>query len=671
MNILFQRLKHGETSGQMVVALVLFLAVMVVFMAVVMNLGKIAQTKTLISVAADAAAIGMASAAGSMAYSMKLKGFDNMDSRCILSEGMRWFMVIFIIIVDILSFGSATAATASLLTHILFWTGVALEVIGMAVWVVVSNGQKDQWSKKMDELTKDQRYVETAIQTALLNAVGDLVTVADNHDTNTNGDYAEKVGRFAVLYDERLTRYIVDPNSPQKLLRAAIDLFRPAWEQFACFVGLDDGAICTDASVHNVVKDFIGYDNGDGEGNNDGIFKVFYRAKRWGWAYGSYSDTWKPGYRPCSKVLDIGKICGLAGACAQNNYCCSSPDACLAALPTEDDDTADKFKQSEEAFVDWSKSYLSNGVFMSRTDYLLSSFNSWYPMLFKRPPPGLPVPGITWYEIINLDWQSSLNLISAALQDINAWISSNTIATLCDSKPAECTTQLQQVQSTINAWTAGGGTIAKINQAIGAFLDAVYRGADNLVQKIEAIVWWNTATYSWKDEVGWHHVKVEVEVPCHFPSVGEIDSGDWAHECWGLTPLFRGITYGGGTAMVTVTRYDEDRDPMAFINNSPLWRFMYTHPSSTLPQGYAYVSGAKLSSCEPGDKDPGLMPPGYSKQGEAGFNCDRGSVDEALSHGVMSRSCVEWGPNPGDVKFVDCNRAYMPVRNNSSAYCKY
>ncbi|MDP3142986.1 MAG: hypothetical protein Q8N14_03445, partial [Candidatus Omnitrophota bacterium] len=188
-----------------------------------------------------------------------------------------------------------------------------------------------------------------------------------------------------------------------------------------------------------------------------------------------------------------------------------------------------------------------------------------------------------------------------------------------------------------------------------------------------------SAWYSWHDSLGWHHVKVEIEVLCtdttedcegnvtgfSFPYLKHTKCGA-LDDCWTIVPKLRGAN-GGGAAKIKVIRSDENRSPLSFISGKPLWQIRYSHP-----QKPGEPSVSTLGNCFPGDWAPGAInssDPAFSL-GAAGFNCDGSDVDTSLQYGIMSISCVEWSFQAGGVKFIPCT-FYDLMKSNVNTYCKY
>lgn len=216
MNLLFQKLKHGEVSGQIVVIMVLLLAVLVVFIAVIINLGQIAQAKTVVSIAADMGVLTMASGASSFANSLWHTALDEEsdDEVCKLS-GI--FGDIISVILDIV--GILLAPVTGGLSLALTIAGLALQ--GYALSQNAANRAEIQarFNKMALEQTEQQRFAALAMQSALAMAVTDPVMVTDTHDLDMDGVVSDKVGRYDTLYEQKLFDDLSRTPSPYTGLR--------------------------------------------------------------------------------------------------------------------------------------------------------------------------------------------------------------------------------------------------------------------------------------------------------------------------------------------------------------------------------------------------------------------------------------------------------------------
>jgi len=682
MNLLFQKLKHGKVSGQMVVMFVLFLAVLIVFLAAVMNLGKIAQLKTALSIAADSAAITMASNVASYSYRILREGLGGVPRQC----GPSVWMVVIITIVGVLaSVASFVGAFAyETLAAVLFQAIISGLSVPLQIYAAVQAAKdlasiQEDWQKKMVGLAEEQRFVESTIRTALMHTVSDPVEVEDIHDINLNRDYTDSVGRFLVLYNERLTRLISGTTSYSARRNAAIEQFRDQWEIFLCYLGwaLPSGGTPPACSGHpsNVFKNFIGIEGQGFTNPSTGLYGLLHKARgpgdhiTLGYNFGSIGNElwWCPGFRACIPVpywFSCDNRPGHEENCIgtpPNNYCCFSPayvngepsptrnDGDCSGIAFGDSDFVDIFNWRVHGFIGFSDRILNGN--------LTENFANWFTSLYRDPN-----SQESWYRIMRTWQQQDLTHIITLLGNIQTWIAGlpGGISGHCQNDPY-CIDDLTAVNNQIPGYITRAN---EIKNTIAAFSVQI----DNLVQTINTVNLqpFNVVTYSWQDGLGWHHIKVTVENKCRkFPYVGKVDT-NWSHDCFALLPVYNSV-FGGGAVKVTIIRYDEKSDLVKLGSGKSLWRFIFTHPASG---PYSADPPSTLQGCEVGDWEDdelshSLLPAPYFNIGKAGINCSDAFINESLRHGVKSVSCAEFshvGP-----KFVPC----AGPNSYASGSCEY
>lgn len=160
-------------KSQIATILTLIMAVIFLFIVITINIGNVAQEKTMISNAADGAALLLSSMLGSLANAlvMKIGGLDecNIDFSIILAL----IAVIISLGVAIGTLGFATPALVAAMA----WLGVAVSAVffGMGMWnaLVTEPGIFKQLELKFQNMTLEQRMKEKAIQYALFSVVSD------------------------------------------------------------------------------------------------------------------------------------------------------------------------------------------------------------------------------------------------------------------------------------------------------------------------------------------------------------------------------------------------------------------------------------------------------------------------------------------------------------------
>ncbi len=209
-------IKKTNTSGQTALILILLTAAALIFLAITLNWGRIAQTKALITIAADQSASQLASDAAS--YGEFEKQTNLKDTNQIIqytSVLLALILLIVAIIVAFISWGTSFFLLA-LLAAGMAATNLALQV------VVIQPGITRLWNALQQSQPVQQQFYEGGIATALENSVGDQVNITDYLDWNANGRFGlgqnnfpnDTVSRFAVYYTDRL-KMLNQPPLPQ------------------------------------------------------------------------------------------------------------------------------------------------------------------------------------------------------------------------------------------------------------------------------------------------------------------------------------------------------------------------------------------------------------------------------------------------------------------------
>lgn len=194
--------KLSNSTGQAAVILIFIAAVCLIVYAVVLNLGRVSQAKTMTVLASDYTAGQLASYMASYGESILTQQLDQ-------SEVCVWTGVagaIIAIILLIISWGQLWPVVAVFL--------MALAVANLALQAFVVNpGFTSAWNKMISEnLSLRDQFSESAVQGALISSVTDSVLVPDVYDYDGdrvwgfNGTVPkDKAGRFSIYYTQRLS----------------------------------------------------------------------------------------------------------------------------------------------------------------------------------------------------------------------------------------------------------------------------------------------------------------------------------------------------------------------------------------------------------------------------------------------------------------------------------
>jgi hypothetical protein len=208
-----------QKSGQTALILILLAAAALIFLAITLNWGRIAQIKAMITVANDQAGALLASEVasyGEMEKQTYLKDTNQItESTGILTA---LFGLLLALLVLALSGGTGAAFIFSLLAVVLATVNLALQAM------VIQPGITSLWNSLQKTQPVPQQMYEQGITTALQGSVTDQVNVADYFDWNANGKLGlspsgvpeDEVSRFALYYTDRL-KMLNKPPIPQVL----------------------------------------------------------------------------------------------------------------------------------------------------------------------------------------------------------------------------------------------------------------------------------------------------------------------------------------------------------------------------------------------------------------------------------------------------------------------
>jgi len=209
-----------KISGQTALILILLTAAALIFLAITLNWGRIAQTKTLLTIAADQSASLLASDAASYGEMEKQTYLGDKNQ---VTAQTRILVAIFAIVIAIIAVVLALSTGGqSLWLFSLAVVSLVLAVVNLTLQLtVVQPGITALWNLLQKDQPIPQQFYEQGITTALQGSVGDRVNVTDYFDSNTNGIFGktnnasnDTIGRFALFYTDRL-KMLNQPPIPQ------------------------------------------------------------------------------------------------------------------------------------------------------------------------------------------------------------------------------------------------------------------------------------------------------------------------------------------------------------------------------------------------------------------------------------------------------------------------
>jgi len=208
----------GAEAGQVALLLIVMVAILFIFYAVVLNLGRISQTKTQVTMASNISAAFLASGMASYAesvYQGQLGGPEgNPDPNAgddltvcgwtgVAAAVLALIILVIATVISITSGGTLTFAAFATAKGIIFLILSVGSILLQAL--VLQPGMNSLWNKQMAQLeTPADQFVERGIQMALQYSVDDTSELLDTKDIDMDGILNEEVNRFGYFYTQRM-----------------------------------------------------------------------------------------------------------------------------------------------------------------------------------------------------------------------------------------------------------------------------------------------------------------------------------------------------------------------------------------------------------------------------------------------------------------------------------
>jgi len=211
----------NTTGGQTALILILLAAAALIFLAITMNWGRIAQTKSALTIAADQAASLVGSDAASYGEMEKQQYLKDENSKT--GWGGLLISILGLILAIAIAIFAYFCPAVSWFAFYLAAAAVAMAAATLVLQAVVIQPMiSSLWNKLQANQPIQQQFLEQGVSTALEGAVGDQVNISDYFDSNANGQFGlgasklpyDTVGRFALFYNDRL-KMLNQPDIPQ------------------------------------------------------------------------------------------------------------------------------------------------------------------------------------------------------------------------------------------------------------------------------------------------------------------------------------------------------------------------------------------------------------------------------------------------------------------------
>ncbi|MDD3374219.1 MAG: hypothetical protein PHY73_00655 [Candidatus Omnitrophica bacterium] len=240
------RPQRKRLQGQIAIVLVVFLAILLVLTSVIINLGKISQIKTALTVVSDTTAAVLASSVASYVEAYYMEGIrDNVDCPSVLTvKGAGWGKQIVGFIIDLVCAVGLTIASlvpgAAAVTGKAAgnaWINVGADLVEMGVKSIGQGKIISSWNKSFSDLEINQQIRDQGLMTALQSLVTDSFQLPEIGDDDMDGYYYgdgtpegtnEKISRFNFLFGKRvhaLAEKSYDRTNLVKLFQRALGEF--------------------------------------------------------------------------------------------------------------------------------------------------------------------------------------------------------------------------------------------------------------------------------------------------------------------------------------------------------------------------------------------------------------------------------------------------------------
>jgi hypothetical protein len=544
--------RKGEQSGQVATIITLAIAVIFLFVAVTINIGRVAQKKTITSNAADGAAMQLASFIGSYANTLSLTYLRGRTRRSERDWSPLWNLVA-AIVVTALTWGGGFWSWGTLAQ------GAAWASYGYNT-IEAPTRMEGQMQRMLSRLSMQDQFTEQSIQYALMNSIDDSAMVPDARDYDEDGDTTDEISRFSQWYAMRLENLVRQAENAAGNGLAQIQTFLPVLQNFAGDSDAFRIQFSEDASRPLILED----PNTGGQitdpnspaGINGELVQVLQELDQQGIA----ASFWTPG-----------------------------------AVAAGDIDQVDNLSIDLNRFFNWAAAPIG-GLVNQPLEALNQIYDMWTTQLYD--PSGA-----------NSDWQDSWQTHIANIGSWSAELSG--IIPQIDTLITQAPVAPDPIDPTILTQAdlqALRDRVVNLLPELDSFQDVVRTFNDGVITFVQnsgqgMYAHENFATYSWVDSLQQHHVHVEVVYPPGYV-LPYLDVDVDRHVLYTETTIYlRGYT---GTVNVYVTRYDQDLPLATFANaqQTPLWTMRYSggaggaNPQdrpAALSQGITSVSTAQYS----------------------------------------------------------------------------
>ncbi len=246
--------------GQVAIILIFIVAIALIMFAITTNVGKMTQTKTVVTAAADSGAAQMASFMASYGQSLFKTQLGGEKKKC-ESGGLVKLIINYVLFEFFLNiaFGPLGGALSKMLnlskaatTAMKISAAVTAVAVGYSTYVYLADINPmitEQWNKiSTRTLTQRDQFLEQGIATALRQAVSDPVMVRDFYDSDEDTFYdnpltnerVDEISRFSHYYDRRIRGVVAPDYKELNLFKNKLECLVAGKDECASNEGLPD-----------------------------------------------------------------------------------------------------------------------------------------------------------------------------------------------------------------------------------------------------------------------------------------------------------------------------------------------------------------------------------------------------------------------------------------------
>lgn len=572
----WQYFRNSRTSGQVAILITLTIAVIFLFVAITINISKVAQKKTMTANAADGAVMLLSSYLSSLGNYLSQQYCEGSDA----TEWQKSMGGFFAILGTIIAIAAAVFSGGS---SLLLWGGILGALAGAGNYyyqtVVLPDKITEAYNKEFAKMKPKDSFMEQAVFYALMLSVDDPISVIDAHDVDMDDDINEEISRFSEWYYSRLQALSGEGGGEFTRVRQeeVMQQFVVAVEEFAVRSNEFRSGFSEDATRPLIEGALLA--------GIDGAFILLLEE---------LEDVFSQEMQPFPITFWIRD-----------------------ALNEESYDEVDTLSQDLFSFFLFALDItervegIKEGFCYQDVPTLIDTMDIWINYFYPVGNSGADAEDFVWHtewqeQIVRMtNWQAQLlaadvqldTMIAQKMVEMAAAEQSQDMVTVMQlsSEIAYLYELKERIVKAIQDIVDCQERLANFNLLIeNMYVFWLQGGEENFAQRRQAV-------YSWQDSLGWHHVRVQVS-DFALPFLRHEEEDRW----YGHKERLH-LENAVGTVWVEVTRYDQGTATSFAQRGVPLWNFRYTQneqaetasnpaiPEQALPLGIRSKATAQYS----------------------------------------------------------------------------